>query len=166
MKFIYYITTVEEKAKPEKRVKIRSKLLEGGGVAVTEYGPDCTHLIVDRTVYDDPICVDARRVGKVLVTSLWVEHSFDVGMAVDHLSIMYRPIRDLDGIPGAKSVMLCLTGYQWQDRNDIMTMVGLMGANFTSTGFSSLFFLWKFVGVDVVKFRVVQLQIQTKQWYT
>ncbi|KAF3617022.1 BRCT domain-containing protein [Capsicum annuum] len=114
-----------------KKEQIRSKLLEGGGVDVNEYGPDCTHLIVYRTVYDDPICVAARWDGKVLVTSLWVEHSFDVGMAVDHLSIMYRPMRGLDGIPGAKSLILCLTGYQWQDRNDIMTMVGLMGANFT-----------------------------------
>ncbi|KAM3339152.1 hypothetical protein P3S68_031238 [Capsicum galapagoense] len=88
---------------------IRSKLLEGGGVDVTEYGPDCTHLILDRTVYDDPICVAARRDGKVLVTNLWVEHSFDVGMVVDHLSIMYRPMRNLDGIPETKSLMLCLT---------------------------------------------------------
>lgn len=28
-----------------------SKLLEAGGVDVSKYGPDCTHLIVDRTVY-------------------------------------------------------------------------------------------------------------------
>ncbi|XP_016441021.1 BRCT domain-containing protein At4g02110-like isoform X1 [Nicotiana tabacum] len=114
-----------------RKEQIRSKLLEGGGVDAREYGPDCTHLIVDRIVYDDPICVAARRDGKVLVTSLWVEHSFDVGMAVDHLSMMYRPLRDLNGIPGAKSLILCLTGYQRQDRDDIMTMVGLMGANFS-----------------------------------
>ncbi|KAM3235415.1 hypothetical protein P3L10_015451 [Capsicum annuum] len=77
---------------------IRSKLLEGGGVDVTEYGPDCTHLILDRTVYDDPICVAARRDGKVLVTNLWVEHSFDVGMVVDHLSnLAGRGCREASG---------------------------------------------------------------------
>ncbi|XP_060217625.1 BRCT domain-containing protein At4g02110-like isoform X1 [Lycium barbarum] len=111
--------------------QIRFKLLVGGGVDVSEYGPDCTHLIVDKTIYDDHVCVAARRDGKVVVTGLWVEHSFDLGMPVDHLSIMYRPSRDLDGIPGAKSLILCLTGYQRQDRDDIMTMVGLMGANFS-----------------------------------
>ncbi|PHT45162.1 hypothetical protein CQW23_14320 [Capsicum baccatum] len=250
MKLIYCITVVEEKAKPDTGAKIiRSKLLEGGGVDVTEYGPDCMCLIIDRTVYDDPICVATQWDGKVLVTSLWVEHNFDMGMTVDHLSvsslrnvlmsciylvyldadtiavkriedlfkcrkfcanlkhferlnsgvmvvellekvfndmmskvttlpsytggflnsyyvrfanahvyepnlpsdilnsrkvpemerlstlynadvglymlankIMYRPLMDLDKILGAKSLMLCLTGYQWQDRNDIMRL--------------------------------------------
>ena len=30
------------------------------------------------------------------------------------------PLRDLEGIPGAKSLIVCLTGYQRQDRDDIM----------------------------------------------
>ncbi|PHU14404.1 Inositol phosphorylceramide glucuronosyltransferase 1 [Capsicum chinense] len=38
---------------------------------------------------------------------------------------MYRPMMDLNGIPGAKSLMLWLTAYQWQDQNDIMVMVYL-----------------------------------------
>ncbi|CAN4101904.1 unnamed protein product [Withania somnifera] len=111
--------------------QIRSKLLEGGGVDESKYGPDCTHLIVDGIIYDDPICVSARQAGKIVVTSLWVAHSFDLGMPVDHDPVMYRPPRSLNGIPGAKSLIICLTGYQRQDRDDIMTMVGLMGANFS-----------------------------------
>ncbi|XP_015168036.1 BRCT domain-containing protein At4g02110-like [Solanum tuberosum] len=116
---------------PLRKEQIRSKLVEGGGVDAGKYGPDCTHLIVDSIIYDDPICVSARRVGKIVVTSLWVAHSFDLGMPVDHHSVMYRPPRNLNGIPGAKSLIVCLTGYQRQDRDDIMTMVGLMGANFS-----------------------------------
>ncbi|KAK4351722.1 hypothetical protein RND71_031035 [Anisodus tanguticus] len=116
---------------PLRKAQICSKLLEGGGVDGNRYGPDCTHLIVDGINYDDPVCVAARRDGKIVVTSLWVAHSFDVGMPVDHHSVMYRPPRDLNGIPGAKSLIVCLTGYQRQDRDDIMTMVGLMGANFS-----------------------------------
>ncbi|KAH7862795.1 hypothetical protein Vadar_009725 [Vaccinium darrowii] len=111
--------------------KVRSKLVNGGGVDVSQYGTLCTHVIVDKLVYDDSICVAARADGKVLVTGLWVDHSFDIGMPVDPTSIMYRPLRDLDGIPGAKSLVVCLTGYQRQDRDDIMTMVGLMGATFS-----------------------------------
>ncbi|XP_057966662.1 BRCT domain-containing protein At4g02110 [Malania oleifera] len=111
--------------------KVRTKLVNGGGVDVGQYSQDCTHVIVDKLVYDDSVCVAARRDGKSLVTGLWVDHSFDIGMPVDANSIMYRPLKDLNGIPGAKSLVVCLTGYQRQDRDDIMTMVGLMGAQFS-----------------------------------
>ncbi|KAE8665495.1 Heat shock protein DnaJ with tetratricopeptide repeat isoform 1 [Hibiscus syriacus] len=110
--------------------KVRVKLVDNGGVGVGQYSRNCTHLIVDKIVYDDPLCVAARNDGKTVITGLWVDHSFDVGMPVDATSIMYRPIRDLSGIPGAKSLVVCLTGYQRQDREDIMTMVSLMGAQF------------------------------------
>ncbi|XP_073314322.1 BRCT domain-containing protein At4g02110 isoform X1 [Primulina huaijiensis] len=111
--------------------KILSRLFEGGGLDAVNYGPDCTHVIVDKLVYDDPVCVTARRDGKTLVTGLWVEHSLDVGVPVDPASIIYRPVKDFNGIPGALLLIVCLTGYQRQDRDDIMTMVSLMGANFS-----------------------------------
>jgi hypothetical protein len=38
---------------------------------------------------------------------------------------MYRPLKDLNGIPGAKSLMICLTGYQRQDRDDVMVCICL-----------------------------------------
>ncbi|PNY09013.1 BRCT domain-containing protein [Trifolium pratense] len=47
------------------------------------------------------------------------------------MNVMYRPLKDLDGIPGAKDLIVCLTGYLRQDREDIMTMVSLMGAQFS-----------------------------------
>ncbi|KAG6432713.1 hypothetical protein SASPL_104298 [Salvia splendens] len=111
--------------------EVRSMLLEGGGVDTVNYGPYCNHVIVDKLVFDDPICVAARRDGKVLVNGLWVEHSYDSGMPVDPNRVLYWPMRDLNGIPGAKSLVMCLTGYQRQDGDDIMNMVSLMGANFS-----------------------------------
>lgn len=36
---------------------------------------------------DDPVCVAARDDGKTLVTGLWVDHSFDIGMPVDSTSV-------------------------------------------------------------------------------
>lgn len=36
---------------------------------------------------------------------------------------MYRPLKDLDGIPGAKNLTVCLTGYLRQDRDDIMVII-------------------------------------------
>ncbi|XP_068338794.1 BRCT domain-containing protein At4g02110-like [Pyrus communis] len=111
--------------------QVRSKLVDCGGVDVAHYSPNCTHVIVDKIVYDDPVCVAARNDAKTLVTALWVHHSFDVRLPVDPASIIYRPLRDLNGIPDAKGLIVCLTGYQRQDRDDIMTMIGLMGAKFS-----------------------------------
>ncbi|XWS31806.1 hypothetical protein CRYUN_Cryun23aG0107800 [Craigia yunnanensis] len=116
---------------PVSEHKVRVKLIDGGGVGVGQYSQNCTHVIVDKIVYDDPVCVAARNDGKTVVTGLWVDHSFDIGMPVDATSIMYKPLSDLNGIPGAKSLIICLTGYQRQDRDDIMTMVSLMGAQFS-----------------------------------
>ncbi|KAK4742819.1 hypothetical protein SAY87_000820 [Trapa incisa] len=116
---------------PDTHRKIRAKLVNSSGVEVGHYGPNCTHLIVGRVVYDDPMCVTAREDGKVVVTGLWVDHSYEVGMPVDTSSIMYQPVRDLNGIPGAKSLVMCLTGYQRHDREDIMMMVSFMGAQFS-----------------------------------
>ncbi|XP_050237883.1 BRCT domain-containing protein At4g02110 [Mercurialis annua] len=116
---------------PINESQARAKLMNGGGVDAGQYNQSCTHVIVDKVVYDDPVCVAARNDRKTVVTGLWVDHSYDNGMAVDATSIMYRPLRDLNGISGAKDLIMCLTGYQRQDRDDIMTMVSLMGAQFS-----------------------------------
>ncbi|CAJ1969883.1 unnamed protein product [Sphenostylis stenocarpa] len=116
---------------PVAESQIRFKLVNGGGIDVGEYGVSCTHVIVDKIAYDDPVCVAARNDRKTLVTALWVDHSADIGMPVDAASVMYRPPKDFNGIPGAKDLIMCLTGYLRQDRDDIMTMVSLMGAQFS-----------------------------------
>ncbi|KAL8094514.1 hypothetical protein AgCh_036154 [Apium graveolens] len=116
---------------PISKSQVYNKLVQGGAVDVGQYGPRVTHVVVDNLTYDDPVCVAAREDGKILVNGLWVGHSFDAGMSADHANVMYRPLRDLKGIPGAKSLVVCLTGYQRQDRDDIMAMVSLMGANFS-----------------------------------
>ncbi|KAE9618825.1 hypothetical protein Lal_00047870 [Lupinus albus] len=116
---------------PISESNVRLKLVNGGGVDAGKYGVNCSHVIVDKIAYDDPVCVAARKDGKTLVTALWVDHSADIGMPVDPASVMYRPLKDLNGIPGAQKLIMCLTGYLRQDRDDIMTMVGLMGAHFS-----------------------------------
>ncbi|KAG6417767.1 hypothetical protein SASPL_119960 [Salvia splendens] len=118
--------------------EVRAKLLEGGAVDTVNYGPDCNHVIVDNLLYDDPICAAARRDGKILVIGKWVDHCFDGGcllilllVLVPACIVMYWPVRDPSGIPAAKSLVMCLTGYLRQDRDDVMNMVALMGATFT-----------------------------------
>ncbi|WOG87272.1 hypothetical protein DCAR_0206495 [Daucus carota subsp. sativus] len=119
------------------KTRVLSLLVSGGGVDAGQYGPDCTHVIVDNLLYDDPPCVAARNDGKALVNGLWVAHSFELGMAVGTDSVLYKPPRDQNGIPGAQYLVICLTGYQRQDRDDIMTLVSLMGANFMKPLISS-----------------------------
>ena len=58
--------------------------------------------------------------------------------------IMYKPLSDLNGIPGAKSLIICLTGYQRQDRDDIMVLISLYscGAAFIACKANILCFLF------------------------
>lgn len=43
-----------------------------------------------------------------------------------HSQIMYRPLKELTGIPGANELLICLTGYQGADREDIMVLCILL----------------------------------------
>ncbi|GJW24788.1 BRCT domain-containing protein, partial [Tanacetum coccineum] len=51
---------------PETRDRASRRLVFAGACS-----PDCTH--------DDPVCVTARRDGKILVSEMWLMHSFEVG---------------------------------------------------------------------------------------
>ncbi|XP_015694477.2 LOW QUALITY PROTEIN: uncharacterized protein LOC102715683 [Oryza brachyantha] len=111
----------------------RSEMVRRGGVDAGAYGVGCTHLIVHGLVYDNPICVAARKDGNKVVSELWVEHTLDLGELADADRVLYRPVRDLSGIPGSKSLCICLTGYQKNKREDIMEMANLMGAQFSKS---------------------------------
>ncbi|KAF3322700.1 BRCT domain-containing protein [Carex littledalei] len=109
----------------------RLEITQKGGVDLGNYDPTCTHVIVRGRIYDDPICVMARDNGKIVVTETWIDDTLDFGARADETKVLYRPVRDLDGIPGSKSFHICLTGYQRQEREDIMRMVTMMGARFS-----------------------------------
>lgn len=44
----------------------------------------------------------------------------DLHTVLCFVQIIYRPLKDLNGIPGAKDLIVCLTGYQRHDRDDVM----------------------------------------------
>ncbi|KAI3836711.1 hypothetical protein MKW92_024268 [Papaver armeniacum] len=118
---------------PSEENEVEIKLISGGGVNVVQYGSNCTHVIVDKIVYDDDRCVAARKDGKSVVNSAWVDHSFHAGMPVNSSLILYRPVKDLNGIAAANSFVVCLTGYQTQALENIMRMVRMMGAKFSKS---------------------------------
>ncbi|KAL2612988.1 hypothetical protein R1flu_024680 [Riccia fluitans] len=102
-----------------------------GGVNTGTYDSSCTHVIVSNLGYDDPICAAARKDSKALVTDAWVADCLDSDALADVNHVLYRPLKDLDGIPGSEDLCICLTGYQGQARQRIMRMVELIGARFT-----------------------------------
>lgn len=57
----------------------------------------------------------------VSILYLYYKHTYR-SILLAFLQVLYRPLRELNGIPGAKSLIMCLTGYQRQDRDDVMVL--------------------------------------------
>ncbi|KAK8961174.1 BRCT domain-containing protein [Platanthera guangdongensis] len=101
-------------------IHYRSELVDEGGVDVGRYDSSCTHVIVSGRVFV------TRNDRKILVTELWIDDGLDIGMPADSTKVLYRPVRDLSGIPGSKSLHICLTGYQKKERDDIMVYINVV----------------------------------------
>ncbi|XP_077218708.1 transcription coactivator isoform X2 [Tasmannia lanceolata] len=144
-----------------------SELVNAGGIDVGRYDPSCTHVIVHNRVYDDPVCIAARGDGKTLVTDLWVEDSLDFGRLADPSRILYKPVKNLEGIPGSASLYICLTGYQKQERDDIMKMVDLMGAQFSKPLVASKvthLICYKFEGEKYELAKKMKIKLVNHRW--
>ncbi|KAL6896826.1 hypothetical protein ACP4OV_007398 [Aristida adscensionis] len=113
--------------------QLRLEMARCGGAGAGARDADCTHVIVGGILYDDPVCVAARKNGKKVVTEAWVEDSLELGELADADRVLYAPVRDSRGIPGSDSLEICLTGYQKKWREDIMKMVEMMGAQFSKS---------------------------------
>ncbi|KAL0927829.1 hypothetical protein M5K25_002043 [Dendrobium thyrsiflorum] len=145
----------------------RSELVDRGGVDVGCYDSSCTHVVVSGRVFDEPICVAARNDGKILVTEMWIDDSLGFGMLADSTKVMYRPVRDLNGIPGSESLHICLTGYQRQERDDIMRMVSLMGGRFSKPLIANQvthLICYKFEGEKYELARKVNIKLVNHRW--
>ncbi|XP_026657983.2 BRCT domain-containing protein At4g02110 [Phoenix dactylifera] len=144
-----------------------SELVRRGGVDVGKYDLSCTHVVVSGRVYDDPVCVAARNDGKILVTELWIDDSVDFGTLADPTRILYRPLKDLNGIPGSESLFICLTGYQRPERDDIMKMVSLMGARFSKPLIANQvthLICYKFEGEKYELAKKVNIKLVNHRW--
>ncbi|MCO5608050.1 hypothetical protein L7F22_062254 [Adiantum nelumboides] len=117
---------------PSTQSQLSEALLQHGGVSVDEYNGSCTHVIVPRTfLWNDPMCAAARKDGKCLCSEIWVSDCLELGVIADVNHVVYRPLRDAQGIPGTKNLVVCLTGYQGSARRNVMRMVYMMGAQFS-----------------------------------
>ncbi|KAF7010201.1 hypothetical protein CFC21_024651 [Triticum aestivum] len=153
---------------PVSDAQYRSEMVRHGGADAGGAQEGCTHLIVSGLVYDDPVCVAAREHGTKVVTGLWVDDCLDLGAMADADHVLYRPVRDLEGIPGAESLCICLTGYQRQNgREAIMKMVNMMGARFskplTAKRVTHLI-CYQFEGEKYELAKMVKINIINHQW--
>ncbi|GJN10610.1 hypothetical protein PR202_ga28718 [Eleusine coracana subsp. coracana] len=65
------------------RTNYRMDMERAGGTDAGDWDGDCTHVIVSGLLYDDPVCVAARKDGKKVVTEQWVDDSFELGVLPD-----------------------------------------------------------------------------------
>ncbi|CAM0151596.1 unnamed protein product [Urochloa decumbens] len=146
----------------------RLEIQRCGGVHAGPRDGDCTHVIVSDTIlYDDPVCVAARKDGKKVVTEYWVEDSLELGELADADRVLYAPVRDLNGIPGSDQFHICLTGYQKNWREDIMRMVSLMGAHFSKSlrgSEDTHLICYKFEGEKYKLAKQVNIKIVNHRW--
>ncbi|KAM3392355.1 hypothetical protein ACQJBY_013467 [Aegilops geniculata] len=153
---------------PASESQYRSEMVRLGGADAGGHGvAGCTHVVVFGLVYDDPVCVAAREGGKKVVTELWVDDSLDAGVIADADRVLYKPVRDLDGIRGSQSLNICLTGYQKNGREDIMKMVTLMGAQFSKPLIAhkvTHLICYKFEGEKYELAKMVNINLVNHQW--
>ncbi|XP_048554547.1 BRCT domain-containing protein At4g02110-like [Triticum urartu] len=153
---------------PASESQYRSEMVRRGGADAGGHGAaGCTHVVVFGLVYDDPVCVAAREGGKKVVNELWVDDSLDAGVIADADRVLYKPVRDLDGIPGSQSLNICLTGYQKNGREDIMKMVTLMGAQFSKPLIAhkvTHLICYKFEGEKYELAKMVNINLVNHQW--
>ncbi|VAH41886.1 unnamed protein product [Triticum turgidum subsp. durum] len=153
---------------PASESQYRSEMVRLGGADAGGHGAaGCTHVVVFGLVHDDPVCVAAREDGKKVVTELWVDDSLDAGVIADADRVLYKPVRDLDGIPGSQSLNICLTGYQKDGREDIMKMVTLMGAQFSKPLIAhkvTHLICYKFEGEKYELAKMVNINLVNHQW--
>eukprot|EP00250_Pteridium_aquilinum_P005300 c15414_g1_i1 orf=516-4046(-) len=153
---------------PPTQIQLSAALEQHGGVNVGEYDGSCTHVIVSRTfLWDDPVCAAARKDGKCLSTELWVSDCLDLGVITDVNHVIYRPLRDSQGILGSKNLVVCLTGYQGQARRNVMRMVHLMGAHFSKPLIANRvthLVCYKFEGEKFTLAKQLGLKLVNHQW--
>uniref|UniRef100_A0ACD5TC94 Uncharacterized protein n=1 Tax=Avena sativa TaxID=4498 RepID=A0ACD5TC94_AVESA len=145
----------------------RAEMVRRGGVDAGRFGGGCTHVVACGRVYDDPVCVAARAQGHKVVSELWVDDSLDRAALADADRVIYWPTRDLNGIPGSDELQICLTGYQRNDREDIMKMVSLMGANFSKPlvgGVVTHLVCYKFEGEKYVLAKKLKIKLINHRW--
>ncbi|GJN33490.1 hypothetical protein PR202_gb22096 [Eleusine coracana subsp. coracana] len=95
------------------RTNYRMDMERAGGIDAGDWDGDCTHVIISGLLYDDPVCVTARKDGKKVVTEQWVDDSFELGVLPDADRVSLFCIRNCEKYKAAKHVNIKLVNHRW-----------------------------------------------------
>ena len=131
---VFYHPPVFDKDASTVHEYIKSMQRAGAVMSPTQSGA-VTHVILSKTgppgSEDHDVYRVAERSGTRVVSWFWIEQSLRAKelVSVDD-SALFKPPPSLDGLPEFRNVKVCVTGYTGDRRNELITIVGLLGAEY------------------------------------
>ncbi|TVU11878.1 hypothetical protein EJB05_45488 [Eragrostis curvula] len=148
-------------------MKYGLKLMELGASACGDEEDDYTHLLSDSLTYDATECVNARRKGKRIVNTLWLDHISKFGHLVDDTKAVYQPSKGLNAIKGASLVRICSSGYTEYEKELQKSMAKLIGAEYSGSfksGWATHLICSKFEGYKFERAKEKNMRIANHLW--
>jgi len=112
------------------------KAMQRAGAVVTpHHDARVTHVVLSKTgpagSEDEALHKAAGRAGSRVVSWFWIQECLKANelVPVDD-SVLFRPLPSLEGLPEMRDLKVCVTGYTGDRRAELITIVGLLGAEY------------------------------------
>ena len=112
------------------------KAMQRAGAVVTpHHDSHVTHVVLSKTgpvgSEDEALYKAAGRAGNRVVSWFWIQECLKARelVPVDD-SVLFRPLPSLEGLPEMRDLKICVTGYTGDRRAELITIVGLLGAEY------------------------------------
>ena len=112
------------------------KAMQRAGAVVTpHHDARVTHVILSKTgpagSEDEALYKAAGRAGSRVVSWFWIQECLKARelVSVDD-SVLFRPLPSLEGLPEMRGLKICVTGYTGDRRAELITIIGLLGAEY------------------------------------
>ena len=112
------------------------KAMQRAGAVVTpHHDAHVTHVVLSKTgpagSEDEALYKAAGRAGSRVVSWFWIQECLKARelVPVDD-SVLFRPLPSLEGLPEMRGLKICVTGYTGDRRAELITIVGLLGAEY------------------------------------
>ncbi|KAM0886408.1 hypothetical protein ACQ4PT_029696 [Festuca glaucescens] len=110
--------------------KLEKAIENEGGVCVRNID-NATHLVVNtKTItFSEGLCEASRRYRIPVVTKFWVDQALKFKELPDYTKVIYRPSKQIDGIPGCSSFKIASKGYTKHEYEEIKHITKIIGAS-------------------------------------
>ena len=112
------------------------KAMQRAGAVVTpQHDARVTHVVLSKTgpagSEDEALYKAAGRAGSRVVSWFWIQECLKARelVSVDD-SVLFRPLPSLEGLPEMRGLKICVTGYTGDRRAELITIIGLLGAEY------------------------------------